>query len=257
MVTGDEIGVLLVDDHALLLDVLTERLRRESGIVVLGVAGDESGAIERATQCQPQIVLMDLHLGDTPGLSVARRLRELLPAVQVICLTSFVLDRYIEDALAQGVAGYVSKADDLDVLVTAIRTVAAGGYFYSKSVLERMVIPPSNADSAGRPLTRSAALTPREREILPEIAQGFSKKEIAGRHGLSVKTIERHCDNIMGKLGIHDRVQLARFAIREGLAQDLEAPTTEPDPSRVGHTPNSSHRPRGSDETTRRAADDE
>ena len=217
MTTG--VRIVVADDHALVRGALAERLRREPEFEVVGTAGTADEAIELAMQLQPHVVLMDI---DMPGLicfDAARTMMTTSPEVRVIFLSAFIHDWYIEQALAVKARGYITKREPPERVVSAIREVAAGGAFFSDEVRSRLVVDSSGAKLAEESKSRASTLTSREVEVLRYIAKGLSKKEVAQTMHLSVKTIDRHCANLMQKLDIHDRVELARFAIREGLAE--------------------------------------
>ncbi len=213
------IRILVADDHALVRGALAERLRREPEFEVVGTAGTADEAIELSMQLQPHIVLMDI---DMPGLicfDAARTMTTTSPDVRIIFLSAFIHDWYIEQALAVKARGYITKREPPERVVAAVREVAAGGAFFSDEVRSRLIVDSSGAKLAEESKSRASTLTAREVEVLRYIAKGLSKKEVAQTMHLSVKTIDRHCANLMQKLDIHDRVELARFAIREGLAE--------------------------------------
>lgn len=213
---NDKITILLVDDHALVRGALAERLNREPDLLVVGCAGSADEAICKATECRIDIILMDI---DMPGLNcfeAAKRLGVICPKTRLIFLSAFKHDRYIEQALEVKAHGYLTKRESPEKVVVAIREVAAGGAYFSKEVQSRIIV-----DEAGANLPRSrvSKLTPRELEVLQYIARGYGKREIGNIMNLSTKTIENHTTSLMARLRIHDRVDLARFAFREGLAE--------------------------------------
>lgn len=212
------IRVLVVDDHALVRGALAEHLKREAGLEVVGTASTADEAITQTTQHNPDIVLMDI---DMPGMNcfhAAKTILSIRPAARIIFLSAFTHDRYIDQALEAKAHGYLTKREPPQAVVAAIREVASGGSFFSDDVQERIVVDTKGAKLASAATkSRAALLTPRETEILQYVARGLSKKEIAQTAHLSVKTVDRHCANLMQKLDIHDRVELARYAIREGL----------------------------------------
>lgn len=213
------IRILLADDHMLVRDVLSERLNRESGFSVVAKAVNAEQAIAMCATHTPDIVLMDI---DMPGLicfDAAERIMSLHQKTHIIFLSAFFNDRYIEQALRIKARGYVTKREPPEVVVAAVREVSAGGIFFSRDVRERMIIGDDGVRLVEDAATRSSTLTPRELEVLRYVARGLSKKEIANTMSISVKTIENHCGSLMTKLDIHDRVVLARYAIREGLAE--------------------------------------
>ncbi len=213
---NDKITILLVDDHALVRGALADRLNHEPGLVVVGSTASADGAIRIATESHIDIILMDI---DMPGLNcfeAAKRIGVICPKTRVIFLSAFKHDRYIEQALEVKAHGYLTKREPPESVVAAIREVAAGGAYFSKEVQSRIIV---DETGANLPRSRLSKLTPRELEVLQYIARGYGKREIGSIMKLSTKTIENHTTSLMGKLNIHDRVELARFAIREGLAE--------------------------------------
>jgi DNA-binding NarL/FixJ family response regulator len=216
---NDGVKILVVDDHALVRGSLCERLQREPGFQVVAAAGTADEGIDKALKHKPDIVLMDI---DMPGLScfdAAKTITTLQPETKIIFLSAFFHDRYIQQALEVKARGYVTKREPPEAVVAAINEVASGGAYFSDEVRLRLVVDARGASLAEPSRSRMATLTSREVQILQYIARGLSKKEIASTMHLSVKTVDRHAANLMTKLEIHNRVELARFAIREGLAE--------------------------------------
>lgn len=214
-----QIKILVVDDHALVRSTLAERLQREEGFAVVGLAASADEAITKALECRPDVVLMDI---DMPGLlcfEASERITSMCPETSVIYLSAFYNDRFIGQALAAKASGYLTKSETCETVVKAVREVAAGGAYFSAEVRSRIVVGPRGARLAQEPRPRVSTLTPREVEILQYLARGLAKKQIAQTLSISVKTVDWHTFNLMEKLNIHDRVELARFAIREGLAE--------------------------------------
>ena len=210
--------VLLVDDHAMVMEALAEHLERASGLKVVGTAPDADTAIDKALSTRPDVIVMDI---DMPGLisfDAAGRLQSLLPDTRVIFLSAFTHDHYIQQALSVKARAYVTKGEPLNRVIEAIRTVARGGTFYSREVRDRLLVDSGRVELPAEN-TRVGVLSEREIQVLRYIASGMSKKEIANTMHLSVKTVENHSTNLMSKLNIHDRVELTRFAIREKLAE--------------------------------------
>jgi len=215
----ERIRVLLVDDHALVRGALSERLRRERDMEIVGTAGTADEAIDRVIQHSPRIVLMDIDMPGRICFDAAQAIMSGHPATRVIFLSGFIHDLFIEQALTIKAGGYLVKSETPETVVAAIRTVAAGGTFFSDEVRQRLVNGARNQAADSGSLARGATLSVREIEVLRYIARGMSKKQIAATMHLSVKTVDRHCANLMNKLDIHDRVELARYAIREGIAE--------------------------------------
>jgi DNA-binding NarL/FixJ family response regulator len=213
------ITVALVDDHALVRSTLATWLASTDDIRVVTQASSADEALEKIAVSRPDVVLLDI---DMPGLlafEAARTIKARLPETKIIFLSAFLHDHYIEQALAVEASGYLTKGDPPASLAGAIRAVAEGGVSFSAEVQARIVIDASGARLSSGPKTRLATLTGRELEVVRYLARGLSKKEIAQIMRLSVKTVDNHSTSLMSKLDIHDRVELARFAIREGLAE--------------------------------------
>ncbi len=213
------ISVLLADDHTLVREMLVERLDSEADIEVVASVSDAGEALQAAIEKQPQVLLLDIDMPGRSPFEVAAEIRKSLPSSRVIFLSAHMNDQYIEQALECEAAGYLTKDEPTARLIDAIRAVARGSTHFSSAVSERIVIDEHGAHLSRDHLTRLKLLTQRELEVLGHLAQGLPKKTIARLMGISVKTVEKHCDHVMEKLDIHDRVQLARFAIREGLSQ--------------------------------------
>lgn len=212
-------NILIVDDHALFRQALSDRLSREADFDVVGMAGTADESIEMAERLAPDMILMDI---DMPGMicfDAALRIQKTHPDVAFMFLSAYFHDSYIEQALRVKARGYVTKTEPMESLVAAIQEVAGGGAFFSEEVRSRLVLHPDGVRLTEQGRTRVSTLTNRELEVLRYVARGQSKKEIAATMHLSVKTVENHSNNLMAKLDIHDRVDLARFAIREGIVE--------------------------------------
>ncbi|MFH1418383.1 MAG: response regulator transcription factor [Planctomycetota bacterium] len=213
------ISILVVDDHAMVRSMLQDRLDSEPDVEVVGSASDAEQAITLAGEFKPDIVLMDI---DMPGMlcfDAAKALNRSSPPPRIIFLSAFFHDRYIEQALQVGAWGYVTKNQPDEALLTAIRNVASGIAYFSPEVQARIVVDDRGPRLAHSTRSRATTLTQRELEVLRYLARGMSKKEVAQTIHISVNTVNRHTSSLMNKLDIHDRVDLSRFAIREGLAE--------------------------------------
>lgn len=213
------ISVLLVDDHALVRKMLGDRLADEPDMQVLGTIENASTALDEARAHDPDVILMDI---DMPGVScfeAARMIRKQCPKICIIFLSAFFNDRYVEQALAVEAAGYLTKAESPESVIAAIRAAAAGKSYFSPQVRSRIVVDNDGTRLANANQTRVTKLSDRELEVLRYLARGMSKKEIAQTMYISAKTVNNHTTHIMNKLDIHDRVELSRFAIREGLSE--------------------------------------
>lgn len=215
----EPIRLLLADDHELVRSSIARRLDAEPGLDVVGEVECASQAVELSAQLHPDVLLMDI---DMPGLAcfdAAKQIKKQKSAGAVVFLSAFFHDSYIEQALGVKAEGYVTKSEPPEILIEAIHKAHQGEVFYSEQVFSRLVVGKGGVTLAKKPKSKSSLLSKRELEVLRYIAQGMSKKEIGDLVGISVKTVESHSLNIMRKLEIHDRVELTRFAIREGICE--------------------------------------
>ena len=203
----EKISVLLVDDHTLVRRGFRRMLEDEPDMAVVGEAGDGEEAVRLALELKPRVIVMDCALPRMNGLVAARQILEATPDVAVLMLSMHSEDTWVRQALDAGARGYLLKSAMELELPIAVRKVAAG-----ERVLDSAVEKP-----AGLRGERSAALTPRELEILQLIVEGKSNKEIADQLHLSVNTVAVHRANIMDALGIHKTAELVVYAIRNGL----------------------------------------
>jgi DNA-binding NarL/FixJ family response regulator len=204
---ADKITVLLVDDHALVRKGFRRMLEDDAAISVVGESSDGEGAVLRAVELKPKVIVMDCALPGLSGIDATRRIRAKMPDAIVLMLSMHSEDTLVRQALEAGARGYILKsALELD-LVSAIKRVAEGHL-----VVDPQLIKPSALKGE-----RDSALTPRELEILRHIVAGKSNKEIAAELGLSANTVGVHRANIMDTLGIHKTAELVVYAIRNGL----------------------------------------
>lgn len=215
----ETIKILLVDDHALVRGALSMRLEMEPQFEVVGTAGTADEALEMTVKYEPTIILMDIDMPGMDSFEAARRIAETRPQCNIIFLSAYMYDHFIDRALEVRARGYLTKRESAESVVSAILEVASGGACFSEDVRARIAVDSTGARLQTEMKSRAATLRPRERETLRYLARGMSKKKIAVRMNISIKTVEHHAANLMSKLGIHNRVDLARFAIREGLIQ--------------------------------------
>jgi len=216
---SDSIKVLLADDHTLLRRAVARVLHESPTITVVAEVGNADDAITAALRFNPNVVVLDIDMPGIASFDAARTIIARVSTARVLFLSAFTHDRYIEAALACGALGYLSKNEPPEKVIDAIRAVAGGQCYFSPEVQARLVIDSDGVHLGHESKSRAATLTNREVEVLRYIARGMSKKEIAKTMHLSVKTIENHSASIMARLDIHDRVELTRFAIREGLIE--------------------------------------
>jgi len=212
------ISIMLADDHMMFRSALHMRLDAEPDLTVIASVDDAQGAIEQATSLQPDIALLDIDMPGQCSFEAARQIKISSPETRIAFISGFDNDQYIEQVLALNASGYILKTESPEALANAIRSMMSGSKYFSGQLRSRMLSNPSGNRSQ-REKTRLGTLTRREREVLRYIAQGMSKKQIAILIHLSPRTVEAHCRRLMEKLAIHDRVELARYAIREGFAE--------------------------------------
>lgn len=216
---GMPFKLLVVDDHGLVRDSVSAMLAREKDLAVVGVAEDADSAIEQVLKLRPDLVLMDI---DMPGIScfdAIRTIRSRMPDVKFILVTAHEHDEYLEQALKAKANGFVVKSEGVAALIEAIRDVMADRIHFSPKVVSRLVVQGDIIRLDNPPKSRLGTLSPREHELLRVLAKGLSLKEAASVLGISYKTADKQKASLMSKLDIHDRVELARFAIREGLVE--------------------------------------
>ena len=212
------VRVLLVDDDDLMRAGLRAVLSSDERVAVVGEASDGRGARDHVRALRPDIVLMDVRMPNLDGISATREVLAVSPEVKVVILTTFEQDDYIFGALSAGASGFLLKRTKPEELIAAIHTIAAGDSLLSPSVTRRVI-----EHMAGQPVADRSAderldeLTPREREVLQLIARGYMYKEIAARLHLSVKTVESHVSNVLRKLQLSTRHELARWATQHRL----------------------------------------
>lgn len=217
----DKIKLLLVDDHVVVRSGLRMLLETRPDMVIVAEAQSGVEAIRLVTQYRPDVVLMDVQMQDMNGIEATRQIKERWPETQVLALTMYEDDQYFFEMLQAGASGYVPKRAAPDELVTAIRTVYGGDVFLYPSLANKLVRDYlGRVDAGDTPAgSDSEPLTTREQEVLIQIAGGLTNQEIALQLGISVKTVDRHRENIMSKLHLHSRIELVKYALRQGLIE--------------------------------------
>ncbi|MBN2210872.1 MAG: response regulator transcription factor [Sedimentisphaerales bacterium] len=212
------IKILLADDHAIVRHGLSRSLQQEDGIEVVGQAQDGFAAVKLALELSPHLVIMDISMPGLNGIEAVRKIVQEQPRIKIIALSMHSSDKYVREMFKAGAAGYLLKDCPFDELLKAIKTVMADKVYISPSVGDTVIQgfirqKPSEQNSA------FSKLTPREREVLQLLAEGYATKQIGLRLGISPKTVEVHRSRIMEKLGFDNIAQLTKYAIQEGLTQ--------------------------------------
>ncbi|GID30798.1 response regulator [Paractinoplanes brasiliensis] len=212
---------MVVDDQVMVRAGVCAIVGSQDDLTVVGEAGDGATALTVAAEARPDVVLMDVRMPGMDGLTATARLTAGEPAPRVIVLTTFHQDAYVYQALQAGASGFLLKDSDPAALVAAIRTVAAGEAMLSPAVTKRLIdafatgfVPGATDDDP-----RLAQLTPREREVLTELAKGLSNAEVGAALGIGAGTVKAHVNALLPKLGARDRVQATIIAYDLGLAR--------------------------------------
>lgn len=207
------IDILVVDDHELVRVGLKEQLGSEGDLRVVGEAASSAEAIRLAIGLKPDVMLVDMNLGDGSGVDVCRRMRDDCPTTRILILTICDEDSAVQAAIAAGAQGYLLKDVRQDLLLQAVRTVAAGASFIDSRLIPA-VFNGIRRNAGAVPTKALAALSPQERRVLPLLAEGKTNKEIGVVLGLSEKTVKNYLANMFEKLKITRRTQAAAFYVR-------------------------------------------
>jgi DNA-binding NarL/FixJ family response regulator len=210
--------ILLADDHAMVRRGLRMVIDAEPDLEVVAEAGDGAEAVEVAMREQPHLVILDVSMPRLTGLQAARELSRRLPELRILMLSMHDNERYFFEALRVGASGYVLKASADRDLVEACRATMRGEPFLYPKAASALIRDHLERLSDGKP-PDADPLTPRETEIVKLVAEGHTSREIATTLVISEKTVERHRANVLEKLGMRDRVELTRYAIRAGLVE--------------------------------------
>ena len=207
--------ILVADDHGIVRAGIKLLLERQPDLQVVAEAGDGVEAFEQALQERPDLCILDVGMPRLTGLQAAREIRSHLPEARVLMLSMHDDERYLFEALKAGASGYVLKREADQDLVGAVRAVGRGDAFLTNAA-ERSIIRGWMDDGANGP---AIPLTPREEEVVKLVAEAHTNAQIAQILHLAEKTVESHRANLLRKLGMRDRVQLVRYAIRRGLVE--------------------------------------
>lgn len=213
------IRLLLVDDHSILRAGLRMLFAAEADMTIVGEASSGQEAIQAVRELQPDVVIMDVAMPGMTGIEATRRIKEAYPGVAVLALTMHEDEQYFFEMLNAGASGYIPKRAAPDDLIAAVRVVHQGNVFLHATLARFLMIdmqhPAGESPTPEAPLKEP--LTEREREVLTLIAEGMTSREIAERLVVSPKTVDRHRENIMAKLNLHNRAELVKYAIERGL----------------------------------------
>lgn len=210
-----KLRILLADDHVTVRHGLKLLIDSQHDMEVVSEANDGNGAVQKARESRPDVIVMDISMPGMNGLVATRTLKQLERDSAIVILTRHGDDAYLQELLRAGASGYVLKQSAPSELLQAIRGVAAGGQYLDSTLTARVTarFVARHADKVAKP---SATLSDREAEVLRRVAAGYSNKEIAARLALSVKTVEAHKANAMRKLDLKGRIDIVKYAILQG-----------------------------------------
>jgi len=209
--------IVIAEDHTILREGLRVLLSSHPDLEVVGEAVDGREAIRRVEEAAPDLILLDLSMPRMDGMDAIREIRKGSPETKILALTVHKAEEYVLSALQAGADGYALKDATHAELVAAIRSVLAGKRYLSPGVSEQVIEGYLAGKMGGEPKSTWASVTPREREVLKLIAEGYKNKEIAEVLCISVKTVEKHRSNIMEKLDLHNVSDLTAYAIERGI----------------------------------------
>jgi len=215
---SDRIRVLIADDHIIVRSGLRLLLEAEPDIDVVGEALDGNEALSLVEKHHPDVVLMDISMPGMDGLEATRRIKAGWPEIKVLVLTMHRSDEYFFEMLKAGASGYILKGAETSELIQAVRVVGRGEVFLYPTMAQKLVKDYLNFVQWGE--ESGSSLSPREKEILTLLAEGYSNKEIAEKLVISPSTIHSHRSNLMTKLGLNNRRELIRYARQRGLILD-------------------------------------
>jgi DNA-binding NarL/FixJ family response regulator len=209
--------VLIADDHEIMREGLKALLEAHEDIEVVGEATNGQEAIDEVARLQPDVVLMDISMPVMNGLDATRFIKQANPDVKILILTMHEGDAYFFNILEAGASGYFIKGGSTSELVSALQAVAHGDVFLYPTMAKKLLIDYLQQAKTGLYKESLDGLTPREQEVLKLVAEGYNNQEIGARLYLSPATVQTHRSNIMGKLNLHRRTDLTKYAIKHGL----------------------------------------
>jgi DNA-binding NarL/FixJ family response regulator len=206
--------ILVADDHPIVRSGLRKVLDAQPDLEVVAEAEDGAEAVKKALADEVHLAILDVSMPKTTGIQAAAELHKRKPELRLLMLSMYDSEQYLFESLKAGASGYVLKSDADHDIVDAVRRTMRGQSFLYPSAISTLV-----KDVVDRGEEEFDVLTPRELQVLKLIAEAYTSKEIAQELVISVKTVERHRQNILDKLGMSDRVELTRYAVRRGLIQ--------------------------------------
>lgn len=212
-----KIRVLVVDDHTIVRDGICALLALTGDIEVIGEATNGSEALKMVKEFNPDVVIMDIAMPIMGGLEATRRISKEFPRTKILVLTQHDDKEYVFPVIESGASGFISKAAASSELVSGIRAVYRGDSYLSPAVAKLLVVNYQRTTGKQTGQDLYDQLTERERDVLKLLVEGYSAKEIADTLIITPKTVEGHKTNLMAKLGIHNRIELVKYALRKGI----------------------------------------
>lgn len=215
------ITILLAEDHEIVRQGFRSLIKVERDIEIVGEAENGRTAVQLTRKLRPQVVVMDIAMPLVNGLEATHQILKAVPTTKVLLLSAHCDDKHIKNAIEFGASGFLLKQTSSHVLATAIREVQKGNSFFSASIAKRLLEQYQKSPDGKRLIQkRSVRLTSRELEVLQLVVRGKANKEIAAELGILIKTVEKHRENLMRKLNIHDTASLTRYAVSAGLIEN-------------------------------------
>jgi len=230
MISSKPVTVLLADDHAMMREGLRALLTAAGNFQIVGEASNGREAVDLVRTLRPAVVLLDIAMPVLNGLEATRQMLVAFPAVKVIVLSALNDDESVESLSVAGAMGFIEKQTSGSVVSQAIREVLAGKTFFSPAIVRRLGPNLSKLRERNGSFRTRPQLTSRETEVLQLVAEGWANKQIAAELHRSVKTVEKHRQNLMNKLNIHETAGLTRHAISVGVIESKVRITRAPNP---------------------------
>jgi two-component system response regulator NreC len=211
------IKVLIADDHAIVRAGLRTLIHAEPTMELVGEAAGGYEAIDLIEKAQPEVLVLDLSMPDLDGIAVIKKIKPQFPALRILILTIHEDEGLLRAALKAGASGYILKGAAESELISAVRTILRGELYVDPSMVRKLL-----SDEVAQVVRHPQpieALTPRETEVLKLIVQGYTNRQIGDELSISIRTAESHRSNLSDKLGLHNRVELVRFAREHGLIE--------------------------------------
>jgi len=219
------ITVLISDDHTLVREGLRMMLGTEADIEVVGEASNGHQSVQEAKRLRPNVVIQDLAMPLLNGLAATRQIAKEVPSSRVLILSAYGTDDYIQSAIEAGAAGYLLKEAVGNDLLRAIREIAKGNAYFSPAIARRLLKQWQGKPPNAQPVrTKATLLTNRQMEVLQLIAEGYATKQIADVLSLTIKTVEKHRQDLMNTLNIHNIATLTRYAVSSGVVEANRVP---------------------------------